>query len=78
MNLDVTYAIWRACFEGRETLAQRRRAWRQYGAGDVWGCVGRWFSGRWYTQASNEYVAAVQDYLNRRIWTDPGFVNFRG
>ena len=78
MNLDVTYAIWRACYEGRETWLNDVERGRQYGAGDVWGCVGRWFSGRWYTQASNEYVGAVQDYLNRRIWTDPGFVNFRG
>ena len=78
MNLDVTYAIWRACFEGRETWLNDVERGRQYGAGDAWGCIGRWFSGRWYTQASNDYVAAVQDYLNRRIWTDPGFVNFRG
>jgi autotransporter family porin len=78
MNLDVTYAIWRACYEGRETWLNDVERGRPYGAGDEWGCVGRWFSGRWYTQASNEYVAAVQDYLNRRIWTTPEFVNFRG
>ena len=46
-------------------------------AGDAWGCIGRWFSGRWYTQPSLDYIAAVQDYLNRQIWTDPGFINWR-
>jgi autotransporter family porin len=78
MNVDVTYAIWRACYEGSEYWLNHVERGRDYAAGDVWGCVGRWFSGRWYTQPANEYIAAVQDYLNRRIWTDPGFVGWRG
>ncbi len=78
MNVDVTYAIWRACYEGKETWLNQVERGRQYGAGDVWGCIGRWFSGRWYTQPANQYIAAVQDYLNRRSWTDQGFVNWRG
>ncbi len=76
-NLDVALNVWRNCYEGRETWLNDVDRGRQYGAGDAWGCIGRWFSGRWYTPASNDYVAAVQDYLNRRIWTDPGFVNWR-
>jgi autotransporter family porin len=77
MNLDVTYAIWRACYEGKETWLNDVERGRQYAKGDAWGCVGRWFAGRWYTQPANDYVAAVKDYLNRRIWTDPGFINWR-
>jgi hypothetical protein len=78
MNVDVTYAMWRACYEGKEYWLNHVERGREYGAGDVWGCIGRWFSGRWYTQPANEYIAAVQDYLHRRIWTDPGFVTWRG
>jgi hypothetical protein len=74
-NMDIAYAIWRNCFEGNETWLNTVERGRQYGAGDVWGCVGRWFSGRWYTQPANEYIAGVQDYLNRRIWTTPDFAN---
>ena len=47
---------------------------QDYAAGDLWGCVGRWFAGRWYTQPANEYIAAVQDYVEQRIWETPGFL----
>jgi hypothetical protein len=37
--------------------------------------MGRWFSGRWYTAAANDYIARVQDYLARRVWTTSDFAN---
>ena len=50
-NLDYTYATWRACYEGVYTwLNQTSERNGTYGPGDVWGCVGVWFSGRWYVQ----------------------------
>jgi hypothetical protein len=72
-NADTAYAIWRACFEGFESWLNNVDRGRQYGAGDAWGCVGRWFSGRWHTSPSDQYVSAVQDYLNQRIWQQPNF-----
>jgi hypothetical protein len=72
-NLDVTYAIWRSCFEGKETWLNDVEHARPYEAGDLWGCVGRWFAGRWYTQPANDYAASVKDYLNQRIWTTDDF-----
>ena len=77
MNLDYTYAIWRACYEGKETWLNQVERGRDYAAGDVWGCVGRWFAGRWYTSAASSYANDVQSNLNQRIWTTPGFVNWR-
>jgi autotransporter family porin len=74
-NLDIAYASWRACYEGHESWLNTVERGRQYAAGDVWGCIGRWFSGRWYTQPANEYIASVQDYLNHRVWTTPEFAN---
>jgi hypothetical protein len=74
-NLDVAYAVWRSCFEGTETWLNTVERGRQYAAGDAWGCMGRWFSGRWYTAAANDYIARVQDYLARRIWTTSDFAN---
>jgi hypothetical protein len=73
MNVDYTYAIWRACYEGKEGwLNHVERGW-DYGAGDAWGCVGRWFAGRWHTAPAEAYIADVQSYLNQRIWETSGF-----
>ena len=68
MNADTAYAIWRTCFEGYETWLGS-----QYGPGDAWGCVGRWFSGRWHDGASNSYIANVLGDLNSRTWETPNF-----
>lgn len=46
---------------------------RAYSAGDLWGCVGRWFAGAWYTQAADRYISKVQEYLSERIWLKPIF-----
>jgi hypothetical protein len=73
MNADTAYAIWRVCFEGYERWLNDVERGSQYGAGDAWGCVGRWFAGRWHTAPANQYVAAVQDYQRQRIWQTPNF-----
>ncbi len=73
MNVDVAYAVWRACFEGYEDWLNTVERGEPYGAGDAWGCVGRWFSGRWHTSDSNTYVAQVRDYLAKRIWQQADF-----
>ncbi len=44
-----------------------------YQAGDEWGCVGRWFAGRWRTPPALKYIAAVRKYLREKIWTKPYF-----
>lgn len=73
MNADTAYAIWRVCFEGYEHWLNDVDRGAQYGAGDAWGCVGRWFAGRWHTAPANQYVAAVQAYQGQRIWLTPNF-----
>ena len=44
----------------------------------MWGCVGKWFSGRWYTQPANDYVTAVQANLAQRIWETSSFITYQG
>jgi hypothetical protein len=73
MNADTAYAIWRACFEGYELWLNDVDRGSQYGAGDAWGCVGRWFAGRWHTSPADQYMAAVQGYLSQRIWQQADF-----
>ena len=73
MNADTAYGIWRACFEGYEQWLNTVPRGSQYGAGDSWGCVGRWFSGRWHTPAADGYVQKVQGDLSGRIWETAAF-----
>ena len=73
MNADTAYATWRACFEGYELWLNEVERGRQYAAGDAWGCVGRWFAGRWYASGADIYIADVRGNLNQRTWLRPGF-----
>ena len=73
MNVDYAYAVWRSCYEGKMTWLNTVERGTQYKAGDAWGCIGVWFSGRWHTAAAEEYIKRVKDYLAQRIWTTPNF-----
>jgi autotransporter family porin len=72
-NADYTYAQWRACFEGQEGWLNTVDHTGTYAAGDLWGCIGVWYSGRWYTSAADGYMSKVQGYLSQRVWAQPGF-----
>jgi hypothetical protein len=37
-----------------------------------------WFSGRWYTSRAVVYIAAVNDYIDIRIWEQDYFLNYTG
>jgi autotransporter family porin len=73
MNADTAYAVWRACFEGYEVWLNQVERGRQYAAGDAWGCIGRWFAGRWHTADAERYIANVKGILSQRTWQQPGF-----
>ena len=70
---DTAYAIWRACYEGYEVWLNQVDHGQAYGPGDVWGCVGRWYAGRWHTAEAEYYIGRVKGYLNDRIWEQPYF-----
>jgi hypothetical protein len=72
-NADTAYAIWRACYEGYELWLNNVPHGQPYAAGDQWGCVGRWFAGRWHTAPADGYVVNVQSYLSQRIWETANF-----
>jgi hypothetical protein len=73
MNADTAYAIWRTCFDGYETWLNTVQHVGTYHKGDAWGCIGRWFAGRWHTPPAQQYVAAVRKYMREKIWTTPNF-----
>jgi len=75
-NLDIALAARRLCYEGSETWLNQFERGRDYAAGDLWGCVGMWFSGRWYTQPSVDYINVVKSYLTQRIWESDNFKQY--
>ena len=72
-NADYWGAIIRAYFDGRETWLNTVERGQDYRAGDLWGAVGAWFSGRWHTAPSEEYIAAVKRIRRERTWRKPFF-----
>ena len=78
-NLDYTYASWRACYEGvYGWLNQTSERNGTYGPGDVWGCLGVWFSGRWYWNNDaylNQQGDSVRWHYDNRTWLTPQFIN---
>jgi hypothetical protein len=73
MNADTAYGIWRACFEGFELWLNQVEHTGEYAAGDLWGCIGRWYAGRWHTVPAETYITKVRDYMARRVWQDASF-----
>ena len=72
-NLDYTYAVWRACFEGRFGWLNNVDGRGDYAAGDAKGCLGVWFSGRWYTDAAIGYIDRFDETLTNRSWEQDWF-----
>jgi hypothetical protein len=70
-NLDASLLIHRICYEGY-TWWLRDVGYTSYAAGDMWGCVGEWYSG-WYDSGAQSYNAKVQNWLSSKPWTQPGF-----
>jgi autotransporter family porin len=77
-NLDYTYASWRACYEGAYTWLNNVEHNGTYAAGDVWGCLGVWFSGRWYIN-TDAYLSQAGDSVHfhhdNKTWLTSTFIN---
>ena len=73
MNADAAYAVWRSCYDGYSTWLNTMPRGGQYHKGNVWGCVGRWFSGQWLNPPALGYIAQVKKYMREKIWQTPDF-----
>jgi hypothetical protein len=73
MNADAAYAIWRSCYDGYEVWLNDEPRGQRYHAGDLWGCVGRWYAGSWHTRAADEYISSVKEALRDRVWEQSYF-----
>ncbi len=72
-NVDYTYAIWRTCYEGGFPWLNDVPGRGDYGPGDAAGCLGVWYTGRWYHEAVADYLARFDDTLANRTWEQDSF-----
>jgi hypothetical protein len=78
--VDVLGAWLRGCYEGwvwwlRDHGNTSRGT---YTDGDIWGCVGAWFSGDWHdgrigVQSAENYIDRAKKRFHHRPWLEPGF-----
>jgi hypothetical protein len=66
----------RGCYEGWQHWLDNTGT-MNYAAGDLWGCVGAWYSGAWHDPAANQYLALVQQEKARHRWLRPGWPDNR-
>ncbi len=75
-NAEYVYGVIRTCYEGWTTYLYDRTptvGYPRYHAGDLWGCIGRWYSGGWYDQDALQYIASVKAQLASKEWLELGF-----
>lgn len=75
-SAEYVYGMIRSCYEGWTTYLYDRTpspGYPSYHAGDLWGCIGRWFSGSWYDQGALNYIAQVKAALANKTWLKAGF-----
>jgi autotransporter family porin len=70
MNLDYLAASLRGCYEGWEEWLNYSG---QYRAGDIDGCIGRWYSGEWHSDSADYYTAGVHQRLHEKPWLQFAF-----
>ena len=69
-NLDYYGRAFRSCFDGQEMWLETVSGnGRPYAAGELWGCVGLWYSGRWHDSGAEDYIAKIKAHLANRTWT---------
>jgi autotransporter family porin len=61
--VDTYAAVVRGCYEGWDVWLGG-----DYRAGDLWGCVGRWFAGDWHSSTGDGYAARVQQAVAGKPW----------
>ena len=64
--VDYVGSYLRGCYEGWIK-------WLHPAGGDIWGCVGSWYSGDWHSSAADGYIRRVRNEISNHTWLDAGF-----
>lgn len=75
-NAEYVYGIVRTCYEGWTTYlndSSHLPGYSPYRAGDLWGCLGRWYSGGWYDSGAVSYIDKVKAVYDKQPWRSAGF-----
>jgi len=72
-NADYYGGILRAYFDGKMKWLNTMERGKRYQSGDLWGSVGAWFAGRWWTNPARHYIQRVRDTMGERTWSKSGF-----
>jgi len=68
-NLDYALMARRVCYEGwTNWLYSYPGGNVAYRAGDLWGCIGNWYSGTWYGPGTQSYIDDVKANLSAKPW----------
>lgn len=76
-NADYYGGILRAYYDGKMKWLNTVERGKPYRKGDVWGSVGAWFAGRWWTPPARGYIDEVRMRMRERTWTKPFFLSSR-
>jgi hypothetical protein len=66
--VDYLAGVLRGCYEGWQW-----ELGKSYGSGDLWGCVGAWYSGLWHDAAADGYIDRVKAEIAAHRWLDPSW-----
>lgn len=75
-NTEVVYGWLRNCYEGWSDYLYQETpvaGYPRYHAGDIWGCLGFWYSGSWYTQGAINYINVTKQHYAQKPWLQAGF-----
>jgi hypothetical protein len=75
-NAEFVYGWIRNCYEGWTDYLYSLTpspGYPSYHAGDIWGCLGFWFSGGWYTSGAINYINIIKQDYQQKPWLQQGF-----
>jgi hypothetical protein len=75
-NAEFVYGWIRNCYEGWADYLYGLTpspGYPHYHAGDIWGCLGFWFSGGWYTSGAINYINITKQHYQQKPWLQGGF-----
>jgi hypothetical protein len=60
-SLDYSLAHMRGCYDGMSSYLGNTK-------GDMWGCLGAWFSGAWHDSDAEAYITRIKNFNNQKAW----------